>query len=230
MTYSALINTLKEYFVKRGFQILVREETTIPQDLLEHVDLLFRDANNIIAVKAVTDILEKDQFLVSLTKATVLREYVDKVYIATSTKYKPFINGRLLSSNGVGLLLVDEEGNVQEAIPPRPVVRRILRGIPKEYIEELRSLREQIGELRKRYSDLVKEIEQFREIASEVRELHERILRLERRFREETISLGRIEKIEESVEAISIPNKEELPSYLRDNPWLQVLSRRGKGR
>lgn len=230
MTYSTLINTLKEYFIKRGFQILVREETTIPQDLLEHVDLLFRDANNVIAVKAVTDILEKEQFLASLTKATVLREYVDKVYIATSTKYKPFINGRLLSSNGVGLLLIDEEGNVQEAIPPRPTTRRTLRGIPKEYIDELRSLKEQINELRKGYSDLIKEIERFREIASEVRELHNRILRLEQRLRGETVSLGKIEKVEESLETISIPNKEELPSYLRDNPWLQVLSRRGKGR
>jgi len=230
MRYSTLISTLKEYFIKKGFQILVKEETTVPQDLLEHVDLLFRDANNIIAVKAVTDILEKEQFLASLTKATVLREYVDKVYVATNIKYKPFINGRLLSSNGVGLLLIDDEGNVQEAIPPRPTARRTIRGIPREYINELRSLKEQIDELRKRYSDLVKEIERFREIASEVRELHDRILRLEQKFKEETVSLGRIEKVEESLETVSIPNKEELPSYLRDNPWLQVLSRRGKGR
>ncbi|RLF16879.1 MAG: hypothetical protein DRJ66_02330 [Thermoprotei archaeon] len=231
MEYSSLINNLKEYFTSRGFQILVKGEIQLPEEFFEYIDLLFRDARNIVAIKLIPDLISKDQLTEVLTKAAVLREYIDKVYVAISAKYKALVNGRLFTSSGIGLILVSEDGEINEVIPPRPSPRRTKEIIHTEIVNEIKALRDEILRLKRQYSDLARKVEELKELAKEVEELRGRVSELSASLeRREVISLGGVSVREKEEATVSIPNKEELPSYLRDNTWLQVLSRRGKER
>ena len=44
----------------------------------------------------------------------------------------------------------------------------------------------------------------------------------------EEIKLNRVTSIEAPSEFPSQPSGEEFPSYLRDNPWIEILARRGR--
>ncbi len=218
----SIVLSLKRYFRERGCIILPIEELKLPEDIIKEVDLAVLDVKNLILVKVIEGILDRNALMNAAMKVAVFREYADKAYLATPVSFRVIIDGKVLADNGLGLLLVDEQGNVKEVLPPKP---KSVKGVPSTYIKALNKLEEQIEILRRRINELDNVMERVNRLTREIERLRREVEVIERELRgerrelyEEVIPKKEIEREEEE--------KRELPSYLRDNPWLEILSRK----
>jgi len=232
-----LISALKEFFKKRGYQLILPEELKVPSEFLNQIDVAVRDANNLIFVKVFSGPPSRTSFTNTAMKASSLRAYADKIYLAAPKELRIMIDGNVLLENGIGLLLVDRSGKVEEALPPRPTTRRApiisVNEVATRLVSEVRD--EVLSVIDERLSEIVRMRDAITALQSRVSELERRLARLEREIERVTREAPRLVSrgitIEERVAPISeevAEGLEELPSYLRDNPWVEILSRRGR--
>ena len=222
---------LTEYFRRRG---CIKPQVDIPEDLLEQVDLVLQDANNLLAFRIFRSMVYSTaEFRVmieeELLKATKLTEFFDKVYLVIPDTYiemaRSVLSGKVLDEIGIGVVAIDESGNVEELLVPRPakfVRRRIGEGVE----EIIGDLKKKINEIELFYSSLKKEIgvlsERVERIEQSITVLREEISGIRR-------GLAIRSTTHESTETVS--RKEvtpigELPSFARNNPWLDLLRKR----
>ncbi|RLE90272.1 MAG: hypothetical protein DRJ49_00415 [Thermoprotei archaeon] len=220
-----------EHFRRRG---CTRPQVDISEDVIKQVDLVLQDANNLLAFRIFRGIVySAAEFRVmideEILRATKLTEVFDKVYIVIPDTYtdmaRSVISGRILDEVGIGIIAVDEHGNVEELLVPRPT--KLTRRELGKGIEEI------VGDLRRR----IDEIELlYNSLKTEFGVLSEKITKIERTLsmlREEVDVLKgklstlptRHEIIEEIGEKTLAP-VEELPSFAKNNPWLEILRKR----
>ncbi len=215
----SLMSFIERYFRDRGCVLISPSELRIPEDIAKEIDLAVLDVKNIVVVKIIRDGLNRKLLLSAAMKAAVLREYADKVYLAAPMEYRLVIDGRVLSENGLGLLLVDESGNVMEVLPAKP--KRTKR-IPDVYAKAFSELEKQIEIIRRRFDELNAVVERVDRLMQEVEALRKEVEMMERELKEGRTRGGLVT----TQVAREIEKEEELPSYLRDNPWLEILARR----
>ncbi len=212
-----LRSLVRDYFLER-------ECEEVPSgDLGDVADLVFRDANNVIAVKVLDvmglstvkarEVIENS--ILSLASETS----IDKAYVAVHTSKSAVLPSvSYFKSSGVGLLLISE-GAVSEKVPARPKRRGGGAG------PGLRALEERLS----RVEDGLRELEALRAAVSrlegELKALRERIAALERRG----IAAAPQQRAPPPVTP-SAPATEGIPDFVRGNPWLEVLMSRGEER
>jgi len=186
--------------------------------------LLLSDGKIEIAV----NILEEDVFTSrgalhdALLEAEKLLERYEGVVIAIPRRYHRAIDESVLMKHGIGLVIYDNMG-AEEIVPPR--IRERKRSPTEvsdlEKITQHRS--EEIVELKRELSRVLRILEEF----------EARLDRLEKEQRRLSLKIGRLE-LPKPVEKTQLPETtmeypregEKLPSFLQDNPWVKILSRR----
>ena len=223
----AIVSILKEYFLDRGAEILLPKEVPYDRETKEFFDLFVRDARNIVGIKvftakgAISPRVKRDleRIAVELLKISTKP---DKAYVAVSERLRILeVPRELFETSGIGILRV-KAGRVEELIPARP--------LPKPELESriAGEIEERIAELRSRLEiELEKLSRSVSRIEEEVEDLRARLEALEgeiERMRRVPVGAPPPPEPEERVEVPA----EGLPEFVSDNPWIGVLSKRGR--
>jgi len=121
------------------------------------------------------------------------------VYLALPKIYASTIDGAIIQGQGVGLIVYDEK-TIEEVIAPKFFQHQASKS-QENHAEEIEQLRSHLTQLEQTVQILKCEISQLKSI----------------RPIEETTKTQKTESVPES-----------LPSFFRDNAWLDILSKRGK--
>jgi hypothetical protein len=199
---------IRQRFTSVGF------EESIVVDNGPSPDMLFQSGDTSIRVVILDEPgwANRQAFLNSIMKATALAGKSNKTYLALPKSAASLTDARLFHERGIGLFTYDHR-NVDEALPARHfematgAVRQTREGIDHRLENEIRELRAQIDTLERTVHSLS----------------------------EELMSLRRVPSAPEPVDVFpstptltTIDAVESLPTFFAGNPWLEVLSRRGR--
>jgi len=200
--------------------------------------LILSDGNR----ELVVNILDEDAFLArgavqdALLQAERLKGKFDGVVIAVPRKYQRAVDEDVMALHGFGLVIYDKLG-AEEILPPRIREEGADHWRVDGKVEQGRKIDDrELVELRMEISRLIRSLEEVEarldRLEREQKELVSRIIRLE-------AAVSRIGQVK-STEAPEVAGAKTLrrsppsetsdrplPSYLRDNPWVEILSRRG---
>jgi len=180
--------------------------------LNEKPDLAFHDGINLIFMKIfyINEFQNRNAFLDSILHSISFTKEANKVYIVIPKIYASIIDGKIFQEHGLGLILYDERV-IEEVFKPKTFEHQKLEDykpiIPKEFFEEFEQLKNKVFNLEQLVHELMDELAQ---------------IKLKNKIKETTPTI-KINKVEEKVQV-----NENLPSFLKDNPWLEILSKRGK--
>lgn len=183
-------------------------------DLGPNPDMLFQSEDTSVRVIILdeTSWANRQAFLNSIMKATALVGKSNRTYLALPKSTASLTDARLFHERGIGLFTYDHR-NVDEALPAR-------------YFEMATARAPQTN---KASND---------RFENEIRELRAQIDTLERTVQslsEELMSLRHMPSTPDPVEAFA-PTRtlgpsatvDNLPTFFAGNPWVEVLSRRGR--
>ncbi len=220
---------------KRNFRLLLPEETRIPDELKSFFDLAFRDGNNMVVVKIVCEDLSPAKLRRTLNnevvKLTKLMAYAEKVYLALPEELVSplIIDGKTLSDAGIGLFIVKSQGDVIETVPAKPQERPyplIDKKLVQDIENRLNRFEERLDRVSGKLNEFIRRLkileEDLNTVKAEVRKLSSRVDSLT----EKPIKTpGGISK--KLVRKTVKEAKPEIPEFIIDNPWLDVLGQRG---
>jgi hypothetical protein len=164
----------------------------------------------------------------ALLHAERMKSRYDGVCIAIPRKYAKAIDDNVMILHGFGLIIYDRMG-AEEIIPPRFKERREAPQKLEEHVQDTHVSSQEIIELKKQISKLLRVIEELEarldRLEKDHRGIIERVARLERGG---PVSPAAGEKSEraEPMPRAEVKRAGSLPSYLVDNPWVEILSRR----
>jgi hypothetical protein len=177
-------------------------------------DMLFQGEGMSIRVIILGESLWTDRqaFLNSIMRATALSGKSNRTYLALPKAAASLTDARLFHERGIGLFTYDHR-NVDEALPARyfEMTTRVLpqpeKGTADQFQNEIRELRTQVDTLERTVQSLS----------------------------EELMSLRRTSPRQESVDPYvpvrvlpTVTAPDDLPTFFAGNPWVEVLSRRGR--
>ncbi|MEM3044029.1 MAG: hypothetical protein QXV77_00880 [Candidatus Bathyarchaeia archaeon] len=194
---------IREYFLSRGYS----EDPPDDGGLPSFSDGIYRTAVKTLSLE---DLEDRNMLLQSLLEAASKSGSHDKTYVAMPKLLASVIDGKTLKEAGLGLLIYDER-SVEEAIPARTNPRRIQAeptSMDPSMTRELQILKAEISELKETVEKLKRELNTLK---GSVKPLE-----------------GKIKEVEMRPEAPPPSPSSGLPSFFQDNPWLSVLSQRGR--
>jgi len=215
---------ISSLLIDEGFYEVSRNNGSMEVDS----QLILSDGKVDIAVNILSEDSCNSRSIIHETLIETLRlqSKYDGVILAVPRRYSKIIDESVLVKYGVGLIIYDMMG-AEEIIPPR------LNNNRKEKVEGIRKNTQNVP---------INEITLLRsEISRITRILEEMEARLDRIEREQRILASRISELEKTKTSIigeerisqqikskppNYSNEEALPSYLRDNPWIDILSKR----
>ncbi|MEM2123283.1 MAG: hypothetical protein QXE79_06565 [Candidatus Bathyarchaeia archaeon] len=204
MNKPKLQDRIREYFLSKGYS----EEDIDDGGFPSFSDGEYRSAVKILSLE---DLGDRNILLQSLLEAVSKPGLHDKMYVAMPKLLASVIDGRILEEAGLGLLIYDER-SIEEAIPAGIKSQRIQAvsaPVDPSITLELQFLKAEISGLRETVERLKREINVLRE-------------GVKPRLEEE------IKEVKMEVNVSSSSHFQDLPSFFRDNPWLSVLSQRGR--
>ena len=240
----AILTKLKEYVIKKNFKIMLAEELKLPDEVINNIDLVAKDGNNIIfytviPLQFISEPEVRKIINLELAKLSRLSIYANKVYLVIPEQYakSSIVDGNMVIEAGVGLLCIDKNGNFIEKIPPKPSERTAFLNFLRGELEK------KIASFEARFNDLIMKIDdlasRYERLESLYNELYSRLNNLERELNNindkisnltltatSVIKTETTSHIEEKVRAPKVSG--ELPSFVRDNPWLAVLAKSDK--
>ncbi len=191
--------------------------------------LILSDGRREIAVNVLDEesLLSRGALQDALLQAEKLKLKFDGVCIAVPRKYVKVIDESVMAMHGFGLIIYDKLG-AEEIIPPRLRERREATREPNEGIKKAEVESREIIELRREISRVLRILEEIEarldRLERDQRGLASRISKLESEL-PQSKPVSRREEVEVKVQA-SPRSSRKLPSYLHDNPWIEILSRR----
>jgi len=148
----------------------------------------------------------------SIMRASASASKANRTYLALPKSAACLTDARLFQERGIGLFTYDQR-NLDEALPAR-YFETVNAAVNQEGRTETNQLGSQIRELRIEFDMLEKAVQQIREELAYARKV---VIR------------------EEPARAFAQPNRipeihavENLPTFFAGNPWVEVLSRRGR--
>ncbi|MEM3654049.1 MAG: hypothetical protein QW723_04990 [Candidatus Bathyarchaeia archaeon] len=182
----------------------------------EKPDMAFKDGKNLIFMKIfhLKDFQNRNSFLDSILRSILFTKEANKVYVVIPKLYASVIDGKIFQDHGLGLIIYDER-IIEEVFQPKVFEYQKHQNseasssciIPKEFLEEFERLKNRVFSLEKLVHELMEELSQIK--------LNNKL--------KEAIPTIKPNKVEEKAQF-----NENLPSFLKDNPWLEILSKRGK--
>jgi len=208
-----MVGVLKEFFIDREMEVEVAGDV---------VDLLIRDGRNVVGVKIIDTPLVRDE--VERLIARDLSGY-DKVYIAVPSRYMTLLPPLdVFKAARLGVLEVTREGvRIVIAAPFRGERRVVDVGTD---VDEIREIIDKIGRDVER---LQAEVRRLRLLEERVNRLEEKIDKLVEKQEYNINKRKRISKVDVRSREESGVVESGMPSFVADNPWLKVLSKRSSG-
>jgi len=156
---------------------------------------------------------DRQTFMDSIMKASALAGKANRTYLALPKVAASLADARLFHDRGIGLFTYDQR-NVDEALPAR-------------YFETATVTQHEADKTA------------TGQLENEIRELHAQFDMLERTVQhlsEQLAASREMRPAQEPVRTLSPPSSlsdigvvDNLPTFFAGNPWLEVLSRRGRG-
>lgn len=171
---------------------------------------IYKEGNNVVYVKALyIEIPTESDVAKEIALMAKDRALYNKYYIATMPDILNFIDGSIIRKLGIGVLVVDGD-TVKEVVKSIPIeVQRIQQASP----EALKGLERELEEIKNRVKVLEDKVERIMSIIDEVRRAQQ-AQAVVQRSAEQAPTPG----------PVTVP--EGAPSFLRDNPWLSIISSR----
>ena len=209
---------LLEFFSTRGYEpVHNQSELGLPP----LPALALSDGKSVAVVLQMTkdELINGNSLLRTIVNAAAHRGRANRLYIAIPKVYAASVDGGVLQENGIGLIVYDER-RVFESIPAREVQfdGAAESVASKELASELAELRARVKSLE---GALLSASREIRELKDAVKELKSR------RPRRATVSAEK-SRIRVAMEVPQGEGEAGLPSFLRENPWVEVLSERGE--
>ncbi len=175
--------------------------------------LIFKVGDSILSIEVLSgkEILDRNAILNSALKALAKFEYSNKVYLALPKVYASIIDGEILQNHGLGLLTYDEK-EVKEVVPAKFIKKQSPLPLKENYEKKIEELKIELKKLKENYMLLKSTVNTLK---NEVEKLKGGLIKEE--------------KIHEVKPKPKLETPTEgLPSFFKDNPWLEVLAKRGK--
>lgn len=200
-----IMNMLQGHFSSKGLEL---NKTSLKDGLTSFKSKTGFVAAYIMEPQAYSN--RNELFGLMLKAASNTAEY-NQTYLVLPKLLGPMMDAKHLDVNGLGLILYDDRG-LYEALPAKYFVQKIQNNNQLEDKQSLR-LASEIDELRREIADLKKN---FLALKTELNGLNDKRI---------------VEKAVEPLTPSSHPVHENgLPVFLKDNPWITVLSKRGSDR
>jgi hypothetical protein len=159
--------------------------------------------------------LQKGKIIESVMNLTSLRNSVNQLYLAAPRLLGTAIDAEVFRSQGIGLLLFDDR-RIDETVAPRTFCQSQPQHVAEKpdlaLVSEVRALQSMYLEIERTVSMLRADLKSFRDELTCAPSIPERISQPQIFHQEPRFSAG----------------SAELPSFFNNNPWLDVLSRRGR--
>ncbi len=214
---------ISRYYEAEGFyEVKWREEALSPG----LGTLILSDGKHEIAVNILgeEDVRGRGELQEALIESEKLLEEYEGVVLAIPRRFSSAVDETVLIKYGLGLVIYDNMG-VMEVISPKLRERRPRTVEDAGKVRDSRN--EELVRLRSELSRVLKILEEMEarmdRLEREQRTLLQRLREIEAREPAET------RKIEEAPRIREPPaDSSQLPSYLRDNPWVRILSQRDR--
>jgi hypothetical protein len=189
---------LKSHLMSKGMQPL-----PIDESLETRPNLSFQEGDGskvFVKIPSREELENRNAILSLILNSTSFRQTANKVYLALPKIYASTIDGAIIQGQGLGLIVYDEK-TIDEVIAPKIFEHQASRS-QENHAEEIEQLVSRLRQLEQTVQTLKSEISQLKTIRPTFDEA------------------AKTEKIE------SAPDS--LPSFFRDNAWLDILSKRGR--
>ncbi|HDM23530.1 hypothetical protein DRO02_04045 [archaeon] len=204
-----LLDMLKQYMEEKGFREISHHEVSDVSLGEVHV---FTDGKKYVCVRILDDkaVTDKHLFLTGIFELLRAMNFCHEAYVLLSPLVATQLNDEVFEKFGIGVLIAsrDEILEVIRARTKPPVVSTNI------ILARLDHLSHQVKSIEEKISEIFDRIDQ---LESTVREAP-----VERAEPQITISETKPRK--KPVK----PRREGLPSFFEDNPWLEILSKRGE--
>jgi hypothetical protein len=206
---------IHHYFIAMG--ALCDENPSNPRIL----SFMLGKERTLVSVLSITDIIQRNRIIDTLLHLSSLRNEGTQPYIAAPRLLGATLDSQILRSSGIGLLLYDDR-RIEETIKPEPIQRMIEPQAPSSstdtgLISELATLRSMYAELEKNMSMMMTEFKSLQESVMSSRSCNS----------DPMPAFGALQRPEATIQR-GVPDGGTLPSFFTNNPWLDVLSRRGR--
>ena len=138
------------------------------------------------------------------------RVLYNKYYIVTTPDVANFIDGALVKKLGIGVVVVDG-ASVREVMRSTPIETPMPRGQGSD--QRIEALERSIRALEARVKELEDKVDQLMQALAELKRAPQRVE--ERRQVQAT-------------QGVSVQVPSDVPSFVKDNPWLGILMSKGK--
>jgi len=194
--------SLEAFFSSRGHRRVSQEK----HNEGKRGERLFTDGINTVYLRVleVTGLDERNRLLETIADSVEQTSVANKVYLALPKLCATILDAAILREKGLGLMVYDSRG-VEEVLPAR-----LFDHTPPEPKNTL-----ELEQLRRRISALEQTVEVLNSELSKIRST--RPMQLNTR----TAQIS-------AADTIEAQKPEVLPSFLQDNPWVDILARRGR--
>ncbi len=202
---------LLHYFLAMGAQQTENQQT-------DHAGISFLLGSDKVHVRLLKpeDIVQRNSIIDTMLAIASLRNSIQLVYLAVPRLFGASIDAATFRSHGIGLLLFDER-RIDEAVVPRPAqpiaTQQTVQSHDQEIVKEIAALRSMYIEMDKTIGKLHREL-------IEPQQAPERALNASQESRPSRILAA--EPI------FATHNIGQLPSFFTNNPWIEMLSKRGR--
>jgi len=156
---------------------------------------------------------ERNGIIQTILSLTSLRSIVHSVYLAVPRFLGATIDASVFRSHGIGLILFDDR-RIEEIVTPQPIQRPVEtpRASDGSLINELSALRLMCLEMQRELAELRQDMKRFHA----------------RPTLPPSPSLLPTQSDIAPNQDITTISRGQLPSFFTNNPWLEVLSKRGR--
>ncbi|BDR91767.1 hypothetical protein [Vulcanisaeta souniana] len=215
---------IEDWLTQRGLRVV---------DKLNDREVILAEGNNTVYLRISTEEFPTESYITDeLSNVMRNRFNYNKAYIAFPQSARGLINGRLFRSSRVGIYIydlssTDPEKAVEELIPSIPIqLQQVANDDLRRRIDELEKI---INNLR---SDPLNA--DSKSLVRDINELKDRLARIEHELGKLTERVSKLEGMVRSSDKnqsmnpqVSTMVSDELPDFLNNNPWVNVLKKRG---
>ena len=231
MSIEVARKVLEDWLQQRGFRVV---------DKLSDRELVLMEGNNTVYLRISTEEFPTESYIIDeLSNVMRNRFNYNKAYIAFPQSARGLINGKLFRSNRVGVYLydlssTDPERTVEELIPSIPI--QLQQGVDEGIKRRIDDLEKAVIDMRNALMSI-----NVQSLTKDIHELRSRVERIEQVINDLTERVNRIESLglqavknSATLQGVASTGGEtstegELPDFLSNNPWIEVLRRRGGG-
>ena len=161
------------------------------------------------------ELLRGGKIIASIMSLASLRDSANQLYLAAPRLLGTTIEAETFRSQGIGLLLYDDR-RIEEAVTPQTYPSHRSEPVPPEQVQAVFN---ELASLKSMYLEMQNEVNRLRE---ELRGYQER--------------MDSVSTVPDNIPTTMLSPREprlagpssELPSFFSNNPWLEVLSKRGR--